>query len=251
MVTRHRSGTTTLAFHASRIITDIGVLLVLASMSLTFVSAPSGNRSAMALDALPALALVAPIFIVTLIPHHTRPLPRPMAWGALVLGLAAFPYAVVKYLDAVVLADTVGGSLGLGVRLLVFGSFITVVGVAIGLARFWMGLQSGGSPTRTAAAAPSRPGAKPGPAQTRRPSPSSSARPSAPQPARPRPARAPVEQSTFADPLFDSLEIPETRAEPAPLRQPDLVFEAGGAADRYVDADEGDDDPPSLRPRSR
>ncbi|MBI5157463.1 MAG: hypothetical protein HZA58_05540 [Acidimicrobiia bacterium] len=252
MVTRSRTGTTTLAFHASRIVTDIGVLLVLASMSLTFVSAPSGNRSAMTLDALPALLLVAPIFVVTLIPDHTRPLPRPLAWGSLVLGLAAFPYTVVKYLDAVVLADTLGGSLGLGIRLLVFGSFVTVVGVAIGLARSWMGLPSGGSPTRIAATSTSaRPAPRPGAAPPGRAVAGSPTRPAAPEPARPRPARAPAEQSPFADPLFDSLEIPETRVEPAPLRQPGLVFDADGAADRYVDDDDFDDDPPPIRPGSR
>jgi len=251
VVTRSRSGTTLLAFHASRIVTDVGVLLVLASMSLTFVSAPTGNRSAMTLDALPALLLVAPIFIVTLIPDHTRPLPRPLAWGSLVLGLAAFPYTVVKYLDAVVLADTLGGSLGLGVRLLVFGAFVTVVGVAIGLARSWMGLPSGGSPTRTAAAAPSRPGPRPGSAPAGKTAAGSPPRAVGPDPARPRPARAAPEQSPFADALFDSLEIPETRIESAPLRQPGLVFDADGAADRYVDDDGDDDGPPSTRPGSR
>jgi hypothetical protein len=238
--TRNRPAPTTLAFHASRIVTDVGVLLVLASMSLTYVRAPSGNRSAMVLDALPALLLVAPIFIVTLIPDHTRPLPRPVAWGALILGLAAFPYSIVKYLDAVVLADTLGGSLGLGIRLLVFGAFVTIVGVAIGLARSWLGLPSGGSPTRNAAVSTARPAPGAG-----RPAP---ARPGAPDPSRPRPARAAVEQSPFVDPLFDSLEIPETRAEPPPLRQPGLVFDAGGAADRYVDDDEDLPDDPPRRP---
>ena len=236
METRTRPApTTTLAFHASRIVTDVGVLLVLASMSLTFVSAPTGDRSAMDLDALPALLLVAPIFIVTLIPDHTRPLPRLASWGALVLGLAAFPYSVVKYLDSMVLADTLGGSLSLGTRLLVFGTFVTVVGVAIGLARSWMGLASGGSPTRNVAmtprrAGPTRPGA-PAPARSR----------PAAEPDRPRPARAAAEQSPFADPLFDSLEIPETRVESAPLRQPGLVFDTEGAADRRADDDRGDD----------
>ncbi|HAX81715.1 MAG TPA: hypothetical protein DCY40_04005, partial [Actinobacteria bacterium] len=150
--TRIRPANSTLAFHASRIVIDLGVLLVLASMSLVHVIAASGNRGAIELDALPVLVLVAPIFIVTLIPNHTRPLPRPVAWAALVLGLAAFPYAVVKYLDATVLADTLGGSIGLGARLLVFGNFVVLVGIAISLTRAWMGLASGGSPTRLTAA---------------------------------------------------------------------------------------------------
>ena len=151
MESRARLSSTTLAFHASRIVIDLGVLFVLASLSLTYVAAPGGDRSAMALDALPALLLVAPIFAVTLLPDHTRPLPPARGLGALVLGLAAFPYAVVKYFDAVVLADTLGGSLALGVRLLVFGAFVVIVGVVIGLLRSWMGLSSGGSPTRSTA----------------------------------------------------------------------------------------------------
>ena len=214
-----RLSSTTLAFHASRIVIDLGVLLVLASMSLTYVAAPSGDRSAMALDALPALLLVAPVFAVTLLPDHTRPLPRPVAWVALVLGLAAFPYTVVKYLDATVLADTLGGSLGLGVRLLVFGAFVVIVGIVIGLLRTWMGLSSGGSPTRSTA----RPQRSPGAAAHR-----SRAE------GRPTPARAVAESSPFGDPLFDSLEVPEVRQDqPSPTRQPGLVYD--GAADRIAE----------------
>ncbi|HLE39068.1 MAG TPA: hypothetical protein VJA44_05380 [Acidimicrobiia bacterium] len=238
METRGRPDPTTLAFHASRIVTDLGVLLILASMNLTYVTAPGGDRTAMALDALPALLLVAPIFIVTLLPDHTRPLPRPVAWGALVLGLVAFPYAIVKYLDAVVLADTLDGTLGLGVRLLVFGAFVTIVGIVIGLTRSWMGLPSGGSPTRRTAVPTARRGPAPdAPAVSRA------------EASRPRPARAVPEQNPFTDPLFDSLEIPETRApEAASTRHPDLVYDAGGAADRS--ADEGPE-PPRDRPPGR
>ncbi len=219
MESRARLSSTTLAFHASRIVIDLGVLFVLASLSLTYVAAPGGDRSAMALDALPALLLVAPIFAVTLLPDHTRPLPRPVAWGALVLGLAAFPYAVVKYFDAVVLADTLGGSLALGVRLLVFGAFVVIVGVVIGLLRSWMGLSSGGSPTRSTA----RPQRSPGAAAHR----------SRTEP-RPTPARAVAESSPFGDPLFDSLEVPEIRHDESPSsRQPGLVYD--GASDRIAE----------------
>lgn len=232
---------TTLAFHASRIITDLGVLLVLASMSLAFVTAPSGNRSAMDLDALPTLMLVAPVFLLTLIPKHTRPLPRPIAWACLVLGLAAFPYSFAKYLDAVVLADTLGGGIGLGVRLHVFGAFVVIVGVGVGLTRLFRGLPSAGSPRpATEQPEPRRqppargqhdPAPRPGPAP-------------APAP-RPRPARAAVEHNPFNDPLFDSLEIPETRVEP--LRQPGLVYDPEGGVGRYAD-DYPDDDPGEPTP---
>jgi hypothetical protein len=153
-----RRANTTLAFHASRIVIDVGVILVMAAMSLPFVQADTGNRSSVAADALPALILVLPIFAITLIPDHTRPIPRPLGWASLVLGLAAFPYAVVKFFDAGVLADTLGGTVGMGARLLVFGTFVVVAGIAVGLTRLAMNLPSGGTPgARTTTPRPTAP----------------------------------------------------------------------------------------------
>jgi hypothetical protein len=192
--------------------------------------------------------LVAPIFVVTLIPDHTRPLPRPAAWAALVVGLAAFPYAVVKYVDATVLADTLGGSLGLGARLLVFGNFVVLIGIAIGLTRAWMGLASGGSPTRIAAKplrAEGSPPPEPPPLPVSpRPAAAAPPRPAAPPPRpKPRPGRASSgEVSPFGEPLFDSLEVPATASAPPP-RQPDLVVGAEGSersADQPDDPDQTD-----------
>jgi hypothetical protein len=136
---------TQLAFHASRIIINLGVLIALGSMSLAFVESPAGDRSSMEADALPALLLLIPIFLITLIPDHTRPIPNPLGWLALVLGTAAFPYAVVKFLDATTLAETLEGTVGLGARLLVFGTFVTVLGIAVGLARNMLRLPTGGT----------------------------------------------------------------------------------------------------------
>lgn len=141
---------TTLAFHASRIVIDVGVLLAMASMSMTFVIAPGGDRSALEADALPALLLLLPIFLVTLIPDHTRPLHPVLGWASLVLALAAVPYAWVKLLDARVLADTLDGSVGLGPHLLLAATLVTLVGVGIGLFRDLMGWPSGGTPGRSA-----------------------------------------------------------------------------------------------------
>ncbi|HEX9977145.1 MAG TPA: hypothetical protein VGB41_00825, partial [Acidimicrobiia bacterium] len=104
--TPRRAAPTTLAFHSSRIVVDVGMLIVMAGMSLPFVTTPGGNRSSVFLDALPTLFLLAPIFLITLIPDHTRPIPRILGWVSLVLGLAAFPYSIVKYLDSSVLAGT-------------------------------------------------------------------------------------------------------------------------------------------------
>ena len=265
------SSSTTLALHASRIVIDVGVLLVLGAMSLPFVTTAAGNRTAMELDALPALLLVAPIFLMTLLPDQTRPLPRPVSFGALLLGLLAFPYALLKYLDAVVLSRTLDGGLGLGVRMLVFGTFVVVAGIAIGLTRAWMGLATSGQATRTVSA-PRRAGVasrrqrtrattnpptevrQPEPrtepvtaAVQRQPEPAPAAKPAAAP--RSRPARASSEVSPFGEPLFDSLEIPAAPTGSAPRRQPGLVFGGTGAAERVAEHSpedpESDEDIPS------
>ncbi len=148
---------TRLAFHASRIVIDLGVLIVLGSMSLPFITAEAGDRTAIAADALPALLLVIPVFAVTMIPDHSRPLPAPLGWLSLVLAVAALPYAVVKYLDAGNVANTIGGEVGLGAKLLVFGTLVVVAGIVIGLARSLLRLPSGGmnpAPAQPRAAAP-------------------------------------------------------------------------------------------------
>ena len=206
--------TTTLAFHSSRIVVDVGVLIVMFAMSRSFVSAPSGNRSSLALDALPALLLVAPIFVITLIPDHTRPIPRTLGWAALVLGLAAFPFAIVKYLDSSVLASTLGGSVGIGSWLLVIGTLVTVAGIAIGLTRSAMGLISGGTPGRDRAIRPTAPRSASSPAVTETAFGGGSSTPADPSPAvstgspPPAPTRPLADENPFGSPLFDSLEIP-------------------------------------------
>ena len=199
---------TTLAFHASRIVIDVGVLLAMASMSMSFVVADVGNRSALNADALPVILMLLPIFAVTLIPDHTRPIHPIAAWASLAFGLAALPYALVKMLDAGILADTLNGSVGLGARLMVIGCLVTLVGIGIGLYRNLRGLPAGGTPGRSAtfrtrsrnlaapdaiprpvADTPEQPEAarKPGPAPTRlAPRPAESETPAA-TPAMPQP----------------------------------------------------------------
>ena len=146
-----RPGTASrLAFHGSRIVIDLGVLIALGSMSLPFVTSPAGDRNAIEADALPALLLLIPVFLITLIPDHAWPIPKPLGWVALLLGAAAFPYALVKRFDAALLADTLGGEVGTGATLLVVGTVVVLVGIVYGLVRAALGMQSGGSPTRTA-----------------------------------------------------------------------------------------------------
>jgi hypothetical protein len=127
---------------------DVGVLLAMAAMSLPFVTSDLGDRSALDADALPAVLLLLPVFIVTLIPDHARPIHPVAAWVSLAFGLAALPYAIVKLLDAGILADTLDGSLGLGAYLMIGAVIVTIVGIGIGLFRDLRGLPTGGTPRR-------------------------------------------------------------------------------------------------------
>ena len=131
---------TRLAFHASRIVIDAGVLLVLGAMSLPFVTAEDFGQRAVAADALPALLLILPIFVITLLPDQTRPIPTALGWLSLLLAATALPYAVVKYFDASTLAGTLRGSVGMGPRILVLGTFVTLGGIVLGLVRNFLGL---------------------------------------------------------------------------------------------------------------
>lgn len=249
MQPQHRPATT-LAFHASRIVIDVGVLLAVASLSFDFVTSANGNRTALQADALPAVALLLPIFIITLLPDHTRPLPRPLSWASLVLGLAAFPYAIVKHLDASVLADTLGGSVGIGARLLVFGTLVTLVGIGIGLTRTFLGLPTGADPSRmhrTPRPANPRPAPTEEASVTRTAPPPMERRSAASQPVSaaqpdekraPRsPARREPEVSPFGEPLFDSLEIPAFVESVDTDSDSALVFDVDNASDRVVDDD--------------
>lgn len=124
-----------LAFHVSRIVVDAGALLVLGAMSLPFVTAEGFHQRAVAADGLPALLLILPVFLMTLIPDQSTPLPAPLAWTSLGLAAAALPYTVVKYSDASTLAGTLRGSVGIGARLLVMGTFVVLTGLVLGLIR--------------------------------------------------------------------------------------------------------------------
>jgi len=254
---RRPAPTTTLAFHASRIVIDVGVLLAMASLSLDFVTGPGISRSAVQADALPAVALLLPIFLITLIPDHTRPLPRPLGWASLILGLAAFPYAIVKHLDASVLAETLDGSVAIGARLLVFGTFVTLVGIAIGLTRSFLGLPTGANPARRDAGHATQPK----PARQKKPAArgkngkdmarSEPGQESGDQPTEPKPAAPPVrtpergpppaDESPFEGLLFDSLEIPAF-VEPGREAGPStLIFDSETASERVAEEDESDD----------
>lgn len=238
LVQPDRPAQTKLAFHASRIVIDAGVLLAMASMSMSFVVSDSGNRSALDADAFPAVLLLLPIFAVTLIPDHTRPLHPVAAWAALALGLAALPYAFVKMLDAGILADTLNGSIGLGSGLLVFGSLVTLVGIGIGLYRNLRGLPAGGTPGRSSVF------------RTRS---KSLAAPGAP----PRSEESPDSIPGFV--TGDAIDAPPTRLLPvaleqepapesetratAPSSQPEIVFPDTGAVARAADPDPARQDP--------
>ena len=214
---------TTLAFHASRIVIDVGVLLAMASMSMPFVIASSGDRSALDADALPVLLLLLPIFVVTLIPDHARPIHPVAGWSALAFGLAALPYALVKMLDAAILADTLDGSVGLGARLMVISCSVTLVGIGIGIYRQLRGLPAGGTPGRSRAFR-TRPKTSADPVADARSETTQAAEASAAAPTRLMPAAPdPAEQTP----------------EPSPSRsaQPKIVFPDTGAVAREADPD--------------
>jgi hypothetical protein len=213
---------TTLAFHASRIVIDAGVLLAMAAMSMPFVIADSGDRSALDADALPVLLLLLPIFVVTLIPDHTRPIHPVAGWASLAFGLAALPYALVKMLDATILADTLDGSVGLGAWLMVISCFVTVVGIGIGIYRQLRGLPAGGTPGRSTAFR-SKPKASAKPFATAEPESALSAEASDAVPTRLMPA------APDPDPA------PEPSSSPA--AQPEIVFPDTGAVAREADPD--------------
>lgn len=205
---------TRLAFHASRIVIDVGVLLVLGAMSLPFVSAEGFGQRAVTADALPALLLVLPIFVITLLPDQTRPLPTAFGWLSLLLAATALPYAVLKYLDASTLAGTLGGSVGMGARILVLGTFVTLAGIVLGLIRGFLHLpvvgtypahpealapQPPAAPRRRAAATPAAPrlllrspGSAPGTAPSRPPTPVIPSGQKPPSPSRPATTSAPA-----------------------------------------------------------
>jgi hypothetical protein len=146
---------TRLAFHASRITIDIGVLLVLAAMSLPFVTAEPFGQKAVAADALPALLLVLPIFVITLLPDQTRPVPSLLGGASLLLAATAAPYSVVKALDASTLAHSLGGRVGAGAWLLVVGTFVILAGIVYGLIRNLLHLPVAGTyPARPRPAEP-------------------------------------------------------------------------------------------------
>jgi hypothetical protein len=132
---RGPAGPSTLAFHVSRIVTDAGVVLSMGAMSMSFVTTAGADRTSVAADALPVIILLAPVFLFTLIPDHSRAVPAPLGWIGLGLVLTALPLSVVKYLEAADLASTLDGEVGFGARLLVLGVLVTLFGVALGLSR--------------------------------------------------------------------------------------------------------------------
>lgn len=223
------SATSSLAFHPHRIVIAAGTLLALGSMSLPYVTASGTRRGALALDALPALLLLAPIIVMIMIPDHSRAIPRISGLASAGLTAFAIPYAVVKVLDAFVLAESLEGSVGAGPWLLLVGCVTVAGGVALGILR----------PDATHVR----------PAGTTSPPAITSRRPAAQRSPRSRTRttrRAPsrLGENPFGEPLFDSLEVatpaPPRVAPPAPARPAD--DERGPPPQR----DRGTPPPPTL-----
>lgn len=243
---------TTLAFHLSRIVVDVGVLLAMLAMSLPFVSSPAGSRSALAADAFPAVVLLLPIFLITLIPDHTRPIHPILGWVSIVLALAALPYAFVKFLDARVLADTLGGSVGIGPLVLLLGCVVTIAGLSIAIVRDLLGKPSGGTPQRSAAYATKRqPGTRP---QARLVPPPDETRLIEPTIQTSRPALHPNPEALPSDET-ETRVIPRVAprpADPVVPRQPaqaEIMFPDTGAVAREAEPEQQED--PALTTAER
>jgi hypothetical protein len=193
------SATSSLAFHPHRIVIAAGALLALGSMSLPYVTAGGARRGALALDALPALLLLAPIVAMTMVPDHSRAIPRASGFASAGLTALAIPYAVVTVLDAFVLAESLGGSVGAGPWLLLVGCVIVAAGVALGLLKPEATHVRPASPRSRREPASRRPAAPPRPGSRTRTT---------------RRAPSRLGENPFGEPLFDSLEV----ATPAPPR---------------------------------
>ncbi|MCB2222917.1 MAG: hypothetical protein KQH83_01985 [Actinobacteria bacterium] len=230
-----RRGPSTLAFHVSRIVIDAGVLLAMVAMNLSFVTSDTITKNSVGADALPVILLLAPVFVATLIPDHSRPMPAVVAWISLGLGAAAFPFAIVKYLDASNLAATVDGSVGFGARLLVFGTFVTIAGIGIGLAGSLLRVPGRPRQARTGpvrARQPQAPRARRQPGAARRTAPSAQQAPRA-QTAEPQQAprggqapAAPAARARTQDPAGSQAAGRDARAR----RAADPRRRSGGAA---------------------
>lgn len=213
-----------LAFHPYRMVIAAGTLMALGALSLAFVSGPGARRGAMALDALPALLLLLPAFAGAMVPDHTRPPERVHALVGAGFTLVAVPYALVKLLDASILAESLGGSMAAGPWLLLVGAIVVAVGLALTLLR----------PHAAPVTLRADRGRSEAPRQHR----------GTGSPTRRAPSR--LTENPFGEPLFDSLEVvvpPQSAVEPeaeeAPTSgaaRPDIiVFDAENAVPRRAD----------------
>lgn len=204
-----------LALHPHRIVIGVGALIVIGALSLPYLTTPDGPRSRTVTEAIIIVALLAPVFLLILVPDHSRPLNQRLGIAATATGFVGMLFAVVRLLDAHTLARATSGSVGIGPWLLVAGWIVTEAGVVYGL--FAQDLTPAPAPARLTEA----PAAGPAPAADHRP---------------PRPS---LDENPFDDPLFDSLEfdLPEMD-QASPAHEATLVFEAEGATARTADEDE-------------
>jgi hypothetical protein len=122
-----------LALHPSRITVCLGLILVLGAMSLPFVAGEGLRRDSLQADALPALLLLLPALVISLLPDLGAPVRSRSAWVALAGATTAFAYSLVVELNAAAQASSLGAGTGAGGLLLAFGTLVTATGVALGL----------------------------------------------------------------------------------------------------------------------
>jgi hypothetical protein len=130
---RSRHPLADLAFHPSRIVICLGLILVLGAMSLSFVGGEGVRRDSIQADALPCLLLLLPAFVASLLPNRAAPVDSRPGWIALAAATTAFAYSLVVEFSATAQASSLGGSTGAGGLLLLFGTLVTAGGAGLGL----------------------------------------------------------------------------------------------------------------------
>jgi len=217
-----RDANPTLAFHPYRIVVGVGVLLLLGALSLAFVNSSTARPWRLA-DGVVLLSLVLPIFVLTVIPDRSQPLPRLASLVGAGFLAFALPYAIVKVLDAAVLAGSLSGAAG-------FGPWLALVAILIVAAGVGLSLRRPGTPPPPPPVARTR-----STQQHESPPRRDAARHQRPVVA--RPPRVGLEDNPFGEPLFDSLEMDEPVIAPYDHEAP----EERAAPPRYVfDAEESD-----------
>lgn len=120
--------------HPSRIVIVIGTLIALASLPLSFLELPTlGGVNGFDGDAWPAVVALAVPASMAVLGDRPEGFVPGAALVAMLTSAGAVIFAAFKLADATQAADAAGGSLGVGIWVLLFGSVAALLGSALGL----------------------------------------------------------------------------------------------------------------------